>query len=185
MQDMQHLEELEKEVASFLSTCAKLGTTYIVTNGLKGWVEESCQRFLPSVLPLLKTVTVISARSKFESTYPYRPVEWKIAVYKDILAKHWADGNAAELPESRQRAPSMECQPFQQIIAVGDSPIDRRAVQYVARRTPNVLLKSVKLLENPSSLQLIKQLRLLGGYLPQLTQHREALDLELSTRMLR
>lgn len=180
---MQRLQELEKEITGFLSTCSALGTTYIVTNGLKGWVEESCERFLPAVLPLLKTVTVISARSKFESTYPYRPVEWKIAVYKDILAKHWADeDDGGALPERRS---AMEPAPYQQIIAVGDSPIDRRAIQYVARRTPHVLLKSVKLLENPSSLQLVKQLRMLGGYLPQLAQHREALDLELSTRMLR
>ncbi|KAG1686214.1 hypothetical protein DVH05_007096 [Phytophthora capsici] len=179
---MPTLEELAKEVENFLTACLKICTCYIVTNGLAGWVERSCQRFLPNAVPLVEQMTIISARSNFESLYPDRPIEWKIAVYRDLFAKR---GFMQELPvethgvyvQQQEREP-------QQVIALGDSQIDRCAIQYVARRTPNTQLKSIKLLDNPSMTQLQKQLNLLGVFLVQLSGHDEALDLELSNEML-
>lgn len=179
-QDEQQLQELEHQVTAFLSACTKLGTCYVVTNGLDGWVERSCARFLPAALPFIATMTIVSARATFEKRHPNRPVEWKIAAFTDLLAKHETPLSPAGLPLDNNR---LRRSP-QQILALGDSPIDRCAVQYVARRTPNVQLKSVKLIENPSMRQLAKQLAMLAGYLPQLGQHNEALDLELSPRML-
>ncbi|KAG2810924.1 hypothetical protein PC129_g11329 [Phytophthora cactorum] len=146
-------------------------------------LEELAQeRFLPNVVPLLEQMTIISARSNFESVYPDRPIEWKIAVYRDLFAKR---GFMQEPPvethgvyvQQQERVP-------QQVIALGDSQIDRCAIQYVARRTPNTQLKSIKLLDNPSMTQLQKQLNLLGVFLLQLSGHDEALDLELSNEML-
>ncbi|POM59050.1 Protein Kinase [Phytophthora palmivora] len=176
------LEELAKEVEHFLTACLKIGTCCIVTNGLFGWVERSCQRFLPNVVPLLEQMTVISARSNFESVYPDRPIEWKIAVYRDLLAKQgFLQAPPVETHgvyvQQQERLP-------QQVIALGDSQVDRCAIQYVARRTPNTQLKSIKLLDNPSITQLQKQLNLLGVFLVQLSGHDEALDLELSNEML-
>ncbi|KUF99056.1 hypothetical protein AM588_10010794 [Phytophthora nicotianae] len=176
------LEELAKEVENFINACLKVGTCCIVTNGLTGWVERSCQRFLPNVVPLLEQMTIISARSNFESVYPDRPIEWKIAVYRDLLAKR---GFMPEPPVETHGVyvQRQERQP-QQVIALGDSQVDRCAIQYVARRTPNTQLKSIKLLDNPSMTQLQKQLNLLGVFLVQLSGHDEALDLELSNEML-
>ncbi|KAF4038627.1 hypothetical protein GN244_ATG09152 [Phytophthora infestans] len=176
------LDELAQEVETFLNACLKLGTCYIVTNGLAGWVERSCERFLPNVMPLLEQMTIISARSNFECVYPDRPIEWKIAVYRDLLAKR---GFMQKPPvethgvyvQQLQREP-------QQVIALGDSQVDRCAIQYVARRMPNTQLKSIKLLDNPSMTQLQKQLNLLGVFLVQLSGHDETLDLELSNEML-
>ncbi|OWZ21046.1 hypothetical protein PHMEG_0004474 [Phytophthora megakarya] len=176
------LEELTREVESFLTACLKIGPCCIVTNGLFGWVERSCQRFLPSVVPLLEQMTIVSARSNFESVYPDRPIEWKIAVYRDLLAKRgFMQQPLVETHgvyvQQQERLP-------QQVIALGDSQVDRCAIQYVARRTPNTQLKSIKLLDNPSITQLQKQLHLLGVFLVQLSGHDEALDLELSNEML-
>ena len=80
------LLEFANEVEHFLTACLKIGACCIVTNGLTGWVESSCQRFLPNVVPLVEQMTVISARSAFERVLPDRPIEWKIAVYRDVLA---------------------------------------------------------------------------------------------------
>uniref|UniRef100_A0AAV1UQY3 Uncharacterized protein n=1 Tax=Peronospora matthiolae TaxID=2874970 RepID=A0AAV1UQY3_9STRA len=176
------LEEFAKEVEKFLTACLKIGSCCIVTNGLTGWVESSCQRFLPNVVPLLEQMTVISARSNFERVLPDRPIEWKIAVYRDVLAKRGLNQEPAVetrgvYVEQQQREP-------QQVIALGDSQVDRCAIQYVARRSPHTQLKSIKLLDNPSIMQLQKQLNLLGVFLVQLSGHDEALDLELSNEML-
>ncbi|CAH0480082.1 unnamed protein product [Peronospora belbahrii] len=149
---MPMLAELAKEVENFLTACLKIGTCCIVTNGLTGWVQRSCQRFLPNVVPLLEHMSVISARSNFESMFPNRPIEWKIAVYRDVLAKR----GFMEVPPVETHdvyVQQQQCVP-QQVIALGDSQVDRCAIQYVARHTPNTQLKSIKLLDNPNMTQL-------------------------------
>ncbi|CEG42695.1 uncharacterized protein PHALS_12949 [Plasmopara halstedii] len=176
------LKELAEEVEKFLIACLNIGTCCIVTNGQSGWVERSCKRFLPNVVPLLEKITIISARSCFEKIYPDRPIEWKIAVYQDLLAKHGC--MQMSLSESRDDCCQQQEHEIQQVIALGDSQGDRCAIQYVARRTLNTQLKSIKLLDNPTITQLQKQLMLLGVYLVQLSSHNETLDLELSTEML-
>ncbi|RLN78908.1 hypothetical protein BBJ28_00022819 [Nothophytophthora sp. Chile5] len=177
------LENLAKEAEQFLSACLKIGSCFIVTNGLHGWVERSCQRFLPNLAPLLEKMTVISARGNFESVYPDRPVEWKIAVYRDLLVKRGLAHGSLDSPMESRGVYERRHEP-QQVIALGDSQVDRCAAQYVARRTPDTLLKSIKFLDNPSMTQLQKQLHLMGGFLEQLSAHEEPLDLELSDDML-
>lgn len=46
------------------------GKTYIITNAAEGWVEFSCKKFMPAVLPILQKVNIISARAKYESKFP-------------------------------------------------------------------------------------------------------------------
>ncbi|CEG42699.1 HAD-like domain [Plasmopara halstedii] len=176
------LNELAEEVEKFLIACLNIGTCCIVTNGQSGWVERSCKRFLPNVVPLLEKITIISARSCFEKVYPDRPIEWKIAVYQDLLAKHgYMQMSRLEPRDDCIRQQEHETQ---QVIALGDSQGDRCAIQYVARRTPYMQLKSIKLLDNPTITQLQKQLKILGVFLEQLSCHDETLDLELSNEML-
>lgn len=177
--NQRELERLDSQVAAFLGVCLKLGTVYVVTNGQEGWVERSAKRFLPSVSLLLDQLTVISARSTYEAKFPNYPVEWKIATFSDLLL-HFED---------REDSPEVSVndlkRPQQTVIAMGDSPIDRCAMQYVARRAPHVLLKCIKFLENPSMTQLEKQLKLMSGFMAQLSSHQQPLDLALSTSMLR
>merc|ERR1712098_224517 len=60
------LDKLSKVVLELLTMTNKLGLLYIITNGTSGWVEESAERWIPSLMPLLKNIKIISARSKFE-----------------------------------------------------------------------------------------------------------------------
>lgn len=122
-------------------------------------------------------MTIISARSKYEAVYPRRPVEWKIATFTDVLGF----GEPEATPEVLSDKGTSQVQ----VIAIGDSVHDRSAIQYVAKRTPQLCVKSIKFLENPTMQQIHKQLSLMTGYLSQLCTHNEALDLVLSANMLR
>jgi hypothetical protein len=50
-----------------LEVSVQFGKTYIITNAAEGWVEFSCRKFMPAVLPILSKVIIISARAKYES----------------------------------------------------------------------------------------------------------------------
>ena len=50
-----------------LELAVKYGKVYIITNAAEGWVEFSAAKFMPDVLPVLDKVTIISARTKYES----------------------------------------------------------------------------------------------------------------------
>ena len=54
-----------------------LGTTLIITNAEEGWVQHSSKLYLPKVLPALRGVPIISARSRFEGQYPGEAATWK------------------------------------------------------------------------------------------------------------
>ncbi|GLE01199.1 hypothetical protein PINS_up010029 [Pythium insidiosum] len=149
---------------------------FIVTAGQEGWVQRSCKRFMPSVLPLLERVTIISARARYEDKFPRRPVEWKIATFSDLLSRRRMSLIDNSLVGLDRRL---------QVIAIGDSPHDRSAIQYVGKRTSHLQIKSIKFLENPTMPQLQKQLKLMTGYISQLANHQEPLDLVLSPNMLR
>ena len=43
------------------------GKTYIITNAAQGWVEFSAEKFMPSVVPILSKINIISARARYES----------------------------------------------------------------------------------------------------------------------
>merc|ERR1719160_1844633 len=62
------LAQVAKFVIKTLRRAKKLGQVIIITNGEKGWVELSCSKFLPGVLPLLEGIKILSARSTYEHT---------------------------------------------------------------------------------------------------------------------
>jgi hypothetical protein len=65
-------------VIALVDRAVKSGPVVIITNAETGWVELSCKKFMPRVLPFLAGVKVLSARSTFESLYPDSPADWKV-----------------------------------------------------------------------------------------------------------
>lgn len=57
------------------------GKTYIITNAAEGWVEFSCKKFMPTVVPILSKINIISARARYESKYPTDVPQWKIHTF--------------------------------------------------------------------------------------------------------
>lgn len=160
----QVLDVLARAVMAVLRVAVSLGRVYIVTNGETGWVQLSARHFMPGVEPLLKDVTVVSARSTYQSAFCNNPQEWKCQAFSSVLGEvfgHCRDG-------------------LKNVVSFGDSECERTALQRATRLLNPVLRKSVKFLERPSPDQLLKQIELMQGYLPYIVSYAGELDLILA-----
>jgi hypothetical protein len=133
------LEVLCETVETTLRAAMELGEVMIVTNGVDWWVDDSCRRFLPRLLPLLGRVRVKSARHDYESIFPGDPFAWKREAFKDILGPRPKATNLVVLGDS-----------FSEIYAA------HGALHCMADSS---LVKTVKFKEHPSANELIGQLR--------------------------
>jgi len=161
------LKELEVRVERFLERAIGLGRVLLVTNAETGWVELSCERFMPGLAGFLNKVKVVSARSKYECHFPNQPNQWKIQAFREELY-HLLDGSS-ELAN---------------VISIGDSHHEREALHVVTSELENTLVKSVKFVERPAMEVLRRQIELVHGCIEYITQHGGDLDLMLSQSLL-
>lgn len=66
------LSKMEIAAIAFLRKLKSLGTPYIVTSAEGGWVQYSCMKFLPNLLPLINgpdAIPVISACEVYKHVY--------------------------------------------------------------------------------------------------------------------
>ena len=75
---LPNLTHHEVKVLEFLKVLNEIGDVCIVTNAEKGWVEQSACRFMPQIVPIIKTVPIFSARHFFEQSNPSDPLLWKV-----------------------------------------------------------------------------------------------------------
>ncbi|CAJ1371467.1 unnamed protein product [Effrenium voratum] len=133
------MKEIEDQACSLLTEALALGPTYIVTNAVSGWVQDSAAQHLPGLLPLLSRVTVISARSAYAYLYPDEPSLWKTCTFYNLV-------KGTTLHE------------FRDVIVVGDSLYEICAGQLLGNLFPDLCVKLVKLQENPSPETISQQL---------------------------
>jgi hypothetical protein len=137
------LKELEIAIESILRRAMELGETMIVTNGNRTWVQDSAQRFLPGLLPILAQVRVVSARGLFEEMYPGDPFMWKHAAFEHLLMKE-------------RHFPA---EPGLNLIALGDQFPEIDAARHVRHLIGgSSLVKTIKFREAPSVSELLGQL---------------------------
>lgn len=157
----QELTELAKLAASTLEVAKQLGTVVLVTNAERGWIELSCQKFLPGLYPSLNTVKLLSARTEFETAYLQSPFEWKLRAFISEIDRHFQS-------ERNGR---------KNIISLGDSSHEREALINATWKLPNCRTKSLKFVERPQISQLCKQHSLAASCLHQVVHHDGNLDL--------
>jgi len=133
-----------------------------VTNAEQGWLERTCSKFMPSLVSLLKTVDIVSARSTYESIAK-RPSEWK---------------RLAFLHEVSLFKSSMAADQYN-IVSIGDSLHELRALLSVTEATESCWGKSLKLLESPSIEQLVEQHELLADSLVDFVEQMGDVDIEI------
>jgi hypothetical protein len=158
--DRQIVQALQKACMNLLSTALSLGQTYIITNASDGWVETCARTWLPSVVPLLEKVQVVSARSRFEAQFPNAAKRWKEEMFLEI--KRQLNSKTINL------------------VCMGDSECEMEAAQVMGRQYPQSAIKLIKFAEFPSPLQLLKQQELVIEEFQHIVSHTHNLRVELT-----
>jgi len=137
----KQLQSIERCTRELLEAALELGQTFIITNAMKGWVEDSCSKYMPSVAPVLQRVQIISARSAHESES--RDIsEWKRRAFLQLQKL-------------------LEAQVVTNLISIGDSQFELMAVNDLGEQFANCIVKTIKLQECPTPQELMKELELL------------------------
>merc|ERR1740121_2848063 len=78
----EELAEVARVAGETLAAAKQHGEVVLVTNAQRGWIELSCAKFLPTLLPLLESVKLLSARTAYESPEVSSPLEWKLRAFE-------------------------------------------------------------------------------------------------------
>lgn len=162
---LQQLDEAAQVVAKTLSLAKRYGTVVLVTNAEKGWIELSCRKFIPNLLPSLADIRIVSARTTYESASLSSPQDWKYHAFQNEL--HRKFGEEALNDSERQK----------NVLSLGDSHHEREALFRAAGSLPNCRSKSMKFVERPDISQICKQHSLVTTQFERIVQHDENLDL--------
>jgi hypothetical protein len=161
--DKLKLKEVEN-IANMLIQMARLcGKVCIVTNADEGWVERSCQKFIPSVYKYIQDIDIISAKTKYSSVYPNKIHFWKVAAMTDCVQKLF-------------KSPDV----ITDFISLGDSSTDRYAALSVGKSLPLSTVKSIKFYSSPTIEQLKKQQEFILRYFPYFCTNKNNMDMMLN-----
>ncbi|CAE7515452.1 unnamed protein product [Symbiodinium microadriaticum] len=161
------LSELARLATQTLTLAMRLGTVLLVTNAEHGWVELSCRRFLPELLPVLALVRTLSARTQYESELVPTPFEWKLHAFHNEI------GRVFQSPGRTRR---------RNILSFGDSGHERQALINATANMPDTTRKNLKFMDRPGVEELRKQHSVMVKCLRQIVHHDGHLDLYLRCR---
>lgn len=156
------LDHIASFAAQTLSVAKRHGTVVLVTNAERGWIELSCQKFMPTLLPSLDGVKILSARTTYEQHGVSSPFEWKFLAFENEIHSFY------ELFSPEQS---------KNVISFGDSAHEREALIRVTERMPGCRTKSMKFVERPEVDQLVKEHELISGCFKHIVNHDGNLDL--------
>lgn len=137
----RHLRSIAKAAKQLLEMSLRLGHTFIITNAASMWVQYSCAKWIPELLPTLEKIRVISARSKHEEEYPNQVAQWKVQAFLDV---------------QRQ----MDSQIITNLVSLGDSQFEMDATHIMGKEFAVALVKTIKFHQHPCPEALLKQLQL-------------------------
>jgi hypothetical protein len=163
------LRELMEVAEASLSAAERAGKVVIVTNAETGWIELSCKRWLPDLLPVLDRFDIISARSTWEPTGLKQPVQWKSKEFEKVISKFYTQ----RLHQS-----------WKNVLSIGDSPHERDALRtatrgglHTDRRKKRCRTKTIKFKVRPTAEELVQELCTLAESMEYLVCHDDHLDI--------
>eukprot|EP00931_Biecheleriopsis_adriatica_P122692 TRINITY_DN97705_c0_g1_i1.p1 TRINITY_DN97705_c0_g1~~TRINITY_DN97705_c0_g1_i1.p1 ORF type:complete len:444 (+),score=57.00 TRINITY_DN97705_c0_g1_i1:55-1386(+) len=156
--------EVQRQLASLCSAAAQtlhlagtMGGVVIITNSAPGWVDQSCQLFMPQILQLVRSYQIFAKPMHAPLTFKITTFRRECRQFKNLISI--GDGDAERAASLRLQAP-----PEKKSLGAADEPRQR--------------IKSVKLIELPTCQQLIVQHEMLQVRLPDVTAFQGSLDLK-------
>lgn len=162
-QQREELGTVSRNAAKMLHVAKQLGTVVLVTNAERGWIELSCQKFLPTLYPSLESVKLLSARSEYERPDLQSPLEWKLKAFESEISRVFRENRSGR----------------KNILSVGDCCYEREAVIHATAQLPNCLTKSLKFVERPRIDQLCREHVLVASIFKDVIKHDGNLDLSI------
>jgi|Transcript_46516 hypothetical protein len=155
--------KLAVTIERVLKSASQLGKVVIVTNAQQGWVEMCCSKLLPSLLSVLRSVDIVSARFCHEQESD-DPTEWKrLEFLKQVELIHGSNNQHLNL------------------ISVGDSSHERQALVSACASVQSSSGKSLKFAECPTIERLLDQLDLVNTSIVDVAEHNGHLDIEIGS----
>jgi len=161
----EQLAEVAQAAGETLRIAKQLGTVVIVTNAERGWIELSCQKFMPTLYPSLESLKLLSARTTYESPELASPLDWKLCAF-DAEIRQVFGAEVIVKPERRKN-----------VLSFGDSVHEREALLRTTAKLPNCRSKSLKFVERPDIGQICKQHSLVTSCFDHIVHHDGNLDL--------
>lgn len=161
----EQLSEVAQVAAETLRIAKQLGTVVLVTNAERGWIELSCQKFMPTLYPALESVKLLSARTTYESPELNSPLDWKLCAFESEITRVFGKDVISE-PDLRKN-----------VLSLGDSVHEREALLRATASLPNCRSKSLKFVERPDIGQICKQHSLITSCFDRIVHHDGNLDL--------
>lgn len=165
-EQMAALGELAAIASRTLQLARQHGTVIFITNAERGWIELSCQKFLPTLAPMLENIKMISARTTYEGPLAPSPLDWKLRAFEDQIAHHFG----SKLSDVSAR---------KNILSLGDGIHEREAVLTTTMSLPNCVSKSLKFVERPDISQVVKQHELISSAFDKIVHQTSNLDLRI------
>lgn len=183
-QEQAYLDAIANTVCSLLVAAVHCGRVVVVTNAESGWVDLSAAKFMPTVLETLNLwhISVISARSEFESVHLQHPVQWKVEAFRHLLLLAYPMDSENDRSKIRRR---IDNRSRRNVVSFGDSDSERIALIRCVKSEPgqNSLYKSLKLCEHPTPTILQRQLQLVQRLMPMIIHHSGNLDLRVNFKL--
>ena len=159
------IKSIEYYVEEILSKALNKGTVLIITNSSEGWVEYCVYSYYKNLIPLLKQLNIISARTLYEQEFPSEPLTWKIKTFNDLTEKF-----------------NFEKCLLTNIICIGDDNSEIIAAKKLANNFENCLVKTIKLRESPKLKELIKQLILINEQILRVYSYPKSLTIQVDKK---
>lgn len=161
----EQLNRLAEHAEETLRVAKRCGTVVLVTNAERGWIELSCQKFMPRLYPSLEDVKLLSARTTYETPDQPSPLEWKACAFASEIERIFG-ADVIQCADHRKN-----------VMSLGDSVHEREALLRATAALPNCRSKSLKFVERPEVEQLRMEHSLVAGCLRRLVHHDGNLDL--------
>jgi len=157
----EQLAEVAAAAAETLQIAKQLGSVVFVTNAEQGWIELSCKKFMPDLVQLLGDIKVVSARTTYETARVNSPLTWKLLAFEAEISQFY----------------DADCDKRKNVLSLGDSINERKALLKATAHLPNCRSKSLKFVERPDIGQICRQHLLVRSCFDHIVHHDGNLDL--------